>query len=506
MDINNMEISSLIKKKIEELKINTDIYEYGTVIDIGDSIAKVYGLENCKYGELIEFENNEYGIALSLKENYVEIAILENNSKIKEGYIVRRTSKELSVPVSEELIGRIIDPTGKILDEGANIKTENTRPIEYKAPSIIERDPIERPLQTGILAIDAMIPIGRGQRELIIGDKQTGKTTIAIDTIINQKGKDVICIYVAIGGKISDVLSSVKVLEQNEALEYTVIVTATASDSIVKQYIAPYAGCAIAEYFMYEKNKDVLIIYDDLTKHAIAYRALSLLLRKTPGREAYPGDIFYIHSRLLERAGQLNKKLGGGSITAIPIIETQEEDISAYIPTNVISITDGQIHLDTELFHLGQRPAVNSGLSVSRVGSAAQIELMKKVSNSIRINLAQYNELKIFSQFGSELDQTTKAKIEDGEKLLSILKQNKNSPIDVLYQIIMLHCLKNNHLKDIETKEVKKFINSLLEYINSNDEILKEINSLKVDNTNKYLKNLDEIILKYKKESWSNNV
>lgn len=506
MNYKSEEISNIIKEQINNIDLLPDIYEQGIVVSVGDEIAKVYGLNNCEYGELIEFESNEKGIALNLEEKLVGIILMGDGSDIKEGSIARRTKKTASINVSDDLIGKVIDPIGKQLYSDEIINSNKSRFIESLAPSIMDRKPITRPFQTGILAIDSMIPIGKGQRELIIGDKQTGKTTIAVDTIINQQDKNVICIYVAIGQKASDVVSTVNTLKNHDALKYTIIVAATASDSMAKQYIAPYAGCAIAEYFMYEAHKDVLIIYDDLSKHAIAYRAISLLLRRPPGREAFPGDIFYIHSRLLERAGQLNDLLGGGSITAMPIVETQDEDISAYIPTNIISITDGQIHLDTDLFNSGHRPAVNSGLSVSRVGGAAQTKLMKEIAGSLRINLAQYNDLKVFAQFGSELDKITKSKIDQGEKLLEVLKQRKNEPIDIDDQIIMLYIALNGFLADINLKKVKDFIKKLLLYINSNNDIKDKLLEYKDKNIDEYINELKNIISKYKKESWNNNV
>lgn len=504
MDIRSDEISNIIKEEIQNINISYDIYEQGIVVSVGDTIAKVYGLNNCEYGELVEFENGQKGIALNLEEKLVGVIILDSIENIKEGSIVKRTKTVTNVPVSEKLLGRVIDPLCNPIDDlNEKIKYDHVRKIESQAPGIIDRKPILRPLQTGILAIDSMVPIGKGQRELIIGDKQTGKTTIAVDTIINQKDKDVICIYVAIGQKASNIAMVVDTLKKYDALKYTIVIAATASDSIAKQYIAPYSGCAIAEYFMYEKHKDVLIVYDDLSKHAIAYRTITLLLRRPPGREAYPGDIFYIHSRLLERAGELSDELGGGSITAIPIVETQDEDISSYIPTNIISITDGQIHLDTELFNSGNRPAVNSGLSVSRVGGAAQIDSMRRVATSIRINLAQYSDLKIFAQFGSELDKITKSKIESGEKLLEVLKQNKNSPINVDDQVIILYVALNNFLIDIPINRVREFMESLLKYINDNGY---NNNLLKLKNYDEYILKLKEIIEKYKKESWNYNV
>lgn len=502
MNIKPEELSNIIKEQIQKVNLSTGVYEQGKVVTVGDGIAKVYGLSHCEYGELLEFDNGEKGLALNLEEQIIGVAIIGDSKNIKEGSIVKRTMNTAHVPVSDELLGRVIDPLGEILDNGTKINYTGTRPIENPAPGIMDRKAINRPLQTGILAIDSMIPIGRGQRELIIGDKQTGKTTIAVDTILNQKGKDVVCIYVAIGQKASDVATTVEVLREHDSLSYTIVVAATASDSPVKQYIAPYSGCAIAEYFMYEKHKDVLIVYDDLYKHAISYRTISLLLRRPPGREAYPGDIFYIHARLLERAGQLNDALGGGSITAIPIVETQEEDISAYIPTNIISITDGQVHLDSELFHSGHRPAVNAGLSVSRVGSSAQIELMRKISGSLRINLAQYRDLEVFAKFGSELDEVTKAKIEEGEKLLEILKQHKNMPKDVINQVVILYVALNKHLVDVPVSRVRDFNKKLIEYMNTNGYMAK-LDTKSVDN---FIEEVQKVIVKFKKEGWDSNV
>lgn len=505
MNVKTDEISNIIKEQIQKINLSPDIYEQGIVVSVGDNIAKIYGLTGCEYGEILEFENGERGLALNLEEQLIGATIIGDSTKVKEGSKVKRTKDTAHVPVGDDLLGRVVDPLGIPLDNKGDIKYTDKRPIESPAPGIIDRKAINRPLQTGILAIDAMIPIGKGQRELIIGDKQTGKTTIAVDTILNQKGKDVICIYVAIGQKASDIAATVEVLKNHNSLDYTIVVAATASDSPVKQYIAPYSGCAIAEYFMYDKHKDVLIVYDDLYKHAIAYRTISLLLRRPPGREAYPGDIFYIHSRLLERAAQLSDKLGGGSMTAIPIVETQEEDISAYIPTNIISITDGQVHLDTELFHSGNRPAVNAGLSVSRVGSAAQTEVMKKVAGSLRINLAQYRDLEVFAKFGSELDAVTKAKIAEGEKLLEILKQHKNSPIDVIDQVVILYVALNGYLTDIPFDKVKQFNSKLINYINNNN-LRNNIVDLHEKDAKACIQEIKKVVEKFKKEGWDTHV
>ena len=404
MNLRPEEISAVIKEQIKNYKSELDVSDFGTVIQVGDGIARVYGLDNCMAGELLEFPGNTYGMALNLEEDNVGAVIMGSDRNIKEGDIVKPTGAVVEVPVGDDLMGRVVNALGQPIDGKGPIVSNETRPVEFQAPGVLQRRSVYQPLQTGIKAIDSMIPIGRGQRELIIGDRQTGKTAIAIDTILNQKNEDVICIYVAIGQKKSTVAQLVQTLEDKGAMDYTIVVSATASDVAPLQYIAPYAGCAIGEYFMY-KGRDVLIVYDDLSKHAVAYRAMSLLLRRPPGREAYPGDVFYLHSRLLERAAKLSDELGGGSITALPIIETQAGDVSAYIPTNVISITDGQIYLQTELFFSGQRPAIDAGISVSRVGGDAQIKAMKKVASSIKLELAQYNELASFSQFGSDVDR-----------------------------------------------------------------------------------------------------
>jgi len=459
------EISAIIKQQIENYNVEAKIDDVGYVIQAGDGVARVYGLEKCMAGELLQFENGVYGIALNLEEDNIGCVLLGNEINVSEGSRVRRTGRTAEVPVGKSLIGRIIDHLGNPLDGKGPIANEKYRPIEFHAPGIVDRKSVDTPLQTGILAIDSMIPIGRGQRELIIGDRQTGKTAIAIDTIINQKGKDVICIYVAIGQKASTIAGIVDTLEQFGAMEYSIVVSSTASEMATVQYIAPYAGCAIAEEFMYNDHKDVLIVYDDLSKHAVAYRAMSLLLRRPPGREAYPGDVFYLHSRLLERAAKLSDELGGGSITALPIIETLAGDVSAYIPTNVISITDGQIYLETELFFAGQRPAVNVGLSVSRVGGAAQIKAMKKVAGPIRINLAQYRELAVFAQFGSDLDKATREKLAQGERLIETLKQPQYSPMPVEDQIVVLYAATHPYLMDIPVSEVRNFNTGLVDFV-----------------------------------------
>ncbi|MEI6132168.1 MAG: F0F1 ATP synthase subunit alpha [Bacillota bacterium] len=465
MKLRPEEISSVIKGKIEGFGLDTKTTEEGYVLSTGDGIARVYGLDNCMSGELLEFANGEFGMAMNLEEENIGCVLLGENVDISEGSFVKRTGKTVEIPVGDNFIGRVINPLGQPLDGKGPIQSLGYRPVEFLAPGVIHRKSVTTPLQTGIMAIDSMIPIGRGQRELIIGDKQTGKTAIAIDTIINQKGKGVICIYVAIGQKASTVASIVQTLEKYNALEHTIIVTSTASDSSTVQYIAPYAGCAMAEYFMYDLHKDVLIVYDDLSKHAVAYRAMSLLLRRPPGREAYPGDVFYLHSRLLERAARLSDDLGGGSITALPIIETFAGDVSAYIPTNVISITDGQIYLESELFFSGQRPAVNVGLSVSRVGGNAQVKAMKKVASTIRINLAQYRELAVFAQFGSDLDKATQDKLTQGIRLIETLKQGQYQPITLEDQVIILYCATGSYLMDIPINKVLDFNTQLVDYV-----------------------------------------
>ncbi|MCX8129557.1 MAG: F0F1 ATP synthase subunit alpha [Clostridia bacterium] len=465
MNLKPEEISSIIKQQIENYGVKTKTEDVGYVLMSGDGIARIYGLEGCMYGELLEFEGGVKGMALNLEEDNVGCVILGDAEEIREGTSVKRTGKTVEVPVGKALIGRVVNPLGLPLDGKGEIQTDRYRPIDYTAPGVIDRKSVNKPLQTGIMAIDAMTPIGRGQRELIIGDRQTGKTAIAIDTIINQKGKDVICIYVAIGQKASTVAGIVNTLEQFGAMEYTIVVSSTASEMAPVQYIAPYAGVAMAEEFMYTDHKDVLIIYDDLSKHAVAYRAMSLLLRRPPGREAYPGDVFYLHSRLLERAAKLSDELGGGSITALPIIETLAGDVSAYIPTNVISITDGQIYLESELFFAGQRPAVNVGLSVSRVGGAAQIKAMKKVAGPLRMNLAQYRELAVFAQFGSDLDKATRDKLAQGERVVETLKQPQYRSMPVEDQVIVLYTATSKYLMEIPIKEVRKFNTDLVRFI-----------------------------------------
>ena len=458
------EISSIIKEQIENYTNHLDISDFGTVMQVGDGIARVYGLGKCMSGELLEFSGGTYGMAMNLEEDNVGAVILGSDRDIKEGDIVKPLGTVADVPVGEAMIGRVVDALGHPIDGKGAIETTGFRPVEYPAPGVLQRKSVNEPLQTGLKAIDAMMPIGKGQRELIIGDRQTGKTAIAVDTILNQKGKDVICIYVAIGQKKSTVAQLVQVLEDRDAMKYTIVVSATASEVAPLQYIAPYSGCAIAEYFMYQ-GRDVLIVYDDLSKHAVAYRAMSLLLRRPPGREAYPGDVFYLHSRLLERAAKLSDELGGGSITALPIIETQEGDVSAYIPTNVISITDGQIFLETELFFSGQRPAINAGISVSRVGGNAQTKAMKKVSGQIKLMLAQYRELQSFSQFGSDVDADTKKRLDHGRILMEILKQGQYKPLDMAYQVMIIYAATKGYLDDIDIDSVGAFERQFYPYM-----------------------------------------
>ena len=466
MNLRPEEISSVIKEQIKNYKGKLDVSDFGTVIQVGDGIARVYGLDNCMAGELVQFNEDVYGMAQNLEEDNVGVVILGSDREIKEGDIVKPTGTVVEVPVGDAMLGRVVNALGQPLDGKGPIVTSETRPIESPAPGVLQRRSVYEPLQTGIKAIDAMIPIGRGQRELIIGDRQTGKTAIAIDTILNQKGEDVICIYVAIGQKASTVAQLVQTLEDKGAMVYSIIVSATASDVAPLQYIAPYAGCAIGEYFMHQ-GKHVLIIYDDLSKHAVAYRAMSLLLRRPPGREAFPGDVFYLHSRLLERAAKLSDALGGGSLTALPIIETQAGDVSAYIPTNVISITDGQIFLETELFFSGQRPAINAGISVSRVGGDAQIKAMKKVASSVKLELAQYRELASFAQFGSDIDKETKARLDHGEILMEILKQPQYQPIPVENQVMLIYAATNRYLGKVGPARIKEFEKKFYDYMNS---------------------------------------
>lgn len=467
MNLRPEEISSVIKAQIKRYESKLQVEDTGTVLQVGDGIARVHGLQNCMSGELLEFPYEVYGMVLNLEEDSVGVVLFGSDDKIKEGDMVKRTERVVEVPVGEALFGRVVNSLGQPLDGKGPIASDKFRPIEAKASGVIDRKSVHQPLQTGIKAIDSMIPVGRGQRELIIGDRQTGKTAIAIDTIINQKHTDVFCIYVAIGQKNSTVAQIVKQLEDHGAMEYTCVVSATASDPAPLQYIAPYAGVTMAEELMYN-GKHVLIVYDDLSKHAVAYRAMSLLLRRPPGREAYPGDVFYLHSRLLERAAKLSDKLGGGSITALPVIETQAGDVSAYIPTNVISITDGQIYLESELFFAGQRPAVNAGISVSRVGGAAQIKAMKKVASKIKLELAQYRELAAFAQFGSELDKETKATLSHGERLMMVLKQPQYRPLPVEQQVMVIYAIVNRYMSDVETKNIGKFESGLIDFLSLN--------------------------------------
>lgn len=464
MGLKPEEISSVIKDLIKNYDKKLDTVEVGSIIEVGDGIARVYGLDNAMAGELLELPGGVYAMALNLEQDNIGCVLLGSDKNLKEGDPVKRTGRIVEVPVGEALIGRVVNSLGQAIDGKGKIESKKFRPIEASAPGIIDRKSVSEPLQTGIKTIDSIIPIGRGQRELIIGDRQTGKTAIAIDTIINQKDQDVICIYVAIGQKNSTVAQLVNVLEEHGTMDYTIVVSSSASELAPLQYIAPYAGTAMAEEFMYA-GKDVLIIYDDLSKHAVAYRSMSLLLRRPPGREAYPGDVFYLHSRLLERSAKLSDKLGGGSITALPIIETQAGDISAYIPTNVISITDGQIFLEGQLFFSGQRPAVNAGLSVSRVGGAAQIKAMKKVSSGIKLELAQYRELLAFAQFGSELDKDTADKLNHGQRIMEILKQAQYKPLKVEEEVMILFAVTNRYLDDIPVDRVKAFENDFLEYM-----------------------------------------
>lgn len=480
MNLRPEEISSVIKEQMKQYSVKLETSDVGTVIQVADGIARIYGLEKAMQGELLEFPGGVYGMVLNLEEDNVGAVLLGNQKNINEGDTVKTTGRVVEVPVGDALAGRVVNALGQPIDEKGPIKTKKHRPIERVASGVISRKSVDTPIQTGIKAIDAMVPIGRGQRELIIGDRQTGKTAIAIDTIINQKGQGVHCIYVAIGQKASTVANIVKILEEHGAMEYTTIVASTASELAPLQYIAPYAGCAIGEEWM-EKGEDALIIYDDLSKHAAAYRTLSLLLRRPPGREAYPGDVFYLHSRLLERAARLSDELGGGSLTALPIIETQAGDVSAYIPTNVISITDGQIYLETEMFHAGFRPAINAGLSVSRVGGSAQIKAMKSIAGPIRTDLAQYRELAAFAQFGSELDDDTKERLAQGERIREVLKQPQYQPLAVEKQVVIIYAAVKKHLLDLKTEQVLDFEKQLFELIDTKyPEIFESIANTKV--------------------------
>ena len=495
MGLNPEEISSIIRQQIKDYDNRVELSDTGKIFNVGDNIASIYGLDDVMAGELLEFPGGVYGMALNLEKETVGAVLLGDEEGIKEDDIVKRTGKIVEVPVGDALIGRVVDPLGNPIDGRGSIKTDKTRPIEAEAPGIMDRRSVYQPLQTGIKAIDAMVPIGKGQRELVIGDKQTGKTSILTDTILNQKGKDIICIYVAIGQKKSTVAQLVSSLRDYGAMDYTIVVSATASESAPLQYLAPYAGTAMGEEFMYQ-GKDVLIIYDDLSKHAVAYREMSLLLRRPPGREAYPGDVFYLHSRLLERSAKLSDELGGGSMTAIPVIETQEGDVSSYIPTNVISITDGQIYLQPELFHSGIRPAVDPGISVSRVGGAAQIKSMKKLASELKLAYSQYRELAAFSQFGSDLDADTKARLEQGERIVEILKQDEHNPLPVEEQVVTVYSVLNGLFDNVEINEIHNFEKELCFYIRKNKPSIYE----KILNGEDYGKELTELVENFKKE------
>ena len=500
MELKPEEITKIIRSQIKNYENKIEVSETGVVILVGDGIAKASGLEKCMAGELVEFPDGSYGMAQNLEEDTVSIVILGSDQGIKEGDTVKRTGRVVSVPVGEKLIGRVVNALGEPIDGKGSIEAEAYRAIEMPAPGIIERQHVSRPLQTGIKAIDSMIPIGRGQRELIIGDRQTGKTTIATDTILNQKGKSCICIYVAIGQKRSTVAQVVDSLTAGGAMDYTIVVSATASELAPMQYIAPYAGCTMGEYFMYQ-GKDVLVIYDDLSKHAVAYRAISLLIRRPPGREAYPGDVFYLHSRLLERAAQLSPELGGGSLTALPIIETQAGDVSAYIPTNVISITDGQIFLETELFNSGIMPAVNPGISVSRVGGDAQIKAMKKVAGSLKLLYSQYRELQSFAQFGSDLDADTKSRLALGERIVAVLKQKNGSPKEVAQQVCIIYAVTHGYLTSSPVAQIPEFEKRLEEHMNNHHadvlEAIRSTGKLETETENALKAALDELVAEF---------
>ena len=500
MELRPEEITKIIRNQIKNYENKIEVSETGVVILVGDGIAKASGLEKCMSGELVEFPDGSFGMAQNLEEDTVSIVILGSDQGIKEGDTVKRTGRVVSVPVGQGLIGRVVNALGEPIDGKGAIEAEGYRPIESPAPGIIERQHVSRPLQTGIKAIDSMIPIGRGQRELIIGDRQTGKTTIATDTILNQKGKDCICIYVAIGQKRSTVAQVVENLTAGGAMDYTIVVSATASELAPMQYIAPYAGCAMGEHFMHQ-GKDVLVIYDDLSKHAVAYRAISLLIRRPPGREAYPGDVFYLHSRLLERAAQLSPELGGGSLTALPIIETQAGDVSAYIPTNVISITDGQIFLESELFNSGIMPAVNPGISVSRVGGDAQIKAMKKVAGSLKLLYSQYRELQSFAQFGSDLDADTKSRLALGERIVAVLKQKNNAPKEVAQQVCILYAVTHGYLNGIDVEKIPEFEKLLETHMENNYrsvlEAIRTTGKLETDTENTLKGALDELVAQF---------
>ncbi len=499
MNLRPEEISSVIKKQIQQYKTDLEVADVGTVIQVADGITRIHGLENAMSGELLEFPEGVYGMVLNLEEDNVGAVLMGSDEHIKEGDIVKATGEVAKVPVGDAMLGRVVNAIGQPIDGKGPIKTKKYRKVERVAHGVLSRKSVDTPLQTGIKAIDAMIPIGRGQRELIIGDRQTGKTAIAIDTIINQKNTDVLCIYVAIGQKASTVANIVKTLEDNGAMDYTTVVAANASELAPLQFLAPFSGCAIGEEWM-EEGKEVLIIYDDLSKHAVAYRSMSLLLRRPPGREAYPGDVFYLHSRLLERAAKLSDDLGGGSLTALPIIETQAGDISAYIPTNVISITDGQIFLETEMFNSGQRPAINAGLSVSRVGGSAQIKTMKKIASPIRVELAQYRELEAFAQFGSDLDKDTLDRLTQGERIIEVLKQDQYRPFDVADQILILYAVTRKHLMDIDRDKVKLFEKELLLYAHDKYPKLFEMAVSKDGLTEKLETLLEDVVTEFKEQ------
>lgn len=465
--ISSDQIVSILREEITNYDFNQNDEEVGKVVRVGDGIATIYGMNHAMYGEIVVFDSGVKGMVQDIKENQIGCILFGQDSEIHEGSTAVRTHKRAGVPVGEGFIGRIVNALGEPIDGKGEIQSDDYRPVEEPAPSIVDRQSVDTPLATGILSIDSMFPIGRGQRELIIGDRQTGKTAIAADTIINQKGKDVICIYVAIGQKRSTVAQLVSTLETAGAMDYTIVVSATASELAPLQYIAPYSGCTMGEYFM-KQGKDVLVIYDDLSKHAVAYRALSLLIRRPPGREAYPGDVFYLHSRLLERAARMAPEYGGGSLTALPIIETQAGDVSAYIPTNVISITDGQIFLETELFHSGVMPAVNPGISVSRVGGSAQIKAMKKVAGNLKLLYSQYRELQSFAQFGSDLDRDTRERLDQGERIVEVLKQDRNAPVDVAHQVCILYAVTNGYLKDVAVKDIRAYERGLYPFLDKN--------------------------------------
>ena len=497
MNIRPEEISSVIQQEIKEFKIELDVEEVGTVIEVGDGVARVYGLRNCVYSELIEFPNGVFGMALNLEAENVGCIIFGSVTDIREGDQAKRTGRVMSVPVGEGMLGRVVNPLGQPMDGKGKIASSESKPIDIKAPGVVDRQPVKEPLQTGLKSIDSMVPIGRGQRELIIGDRQTGKTALAIDTIINQKNTDVNCIYVAIGQKMSTVAQVVAALEEAGAMEYTTVVVATASDPAPMQYIAPFSGCTIGEYFR-DKGQHTLIVYDDLSKHAVSWRQVALILRRPPGREAYPGDVFYLHSRLLERAAKMSEKLGGGSLTALPIIETQAGDISAYIPTNVISITDGQIFLESNLFYSGFRPAINAGLSVSRVGGNAQIKAMKQVAGQLRLDLAQFRELEAFAKFGSDLDKSTQSQLRRGQTMMQLLKQDQFNPMSVEKQVAVLFVGVRGHLDDIPVEQTRRFEEEFLKYMDTEGkDVLQSIKDGKVL-TDEITKSLETRINEFK--------